>query len=42
MPNRKAKDRKRKRLALNKQLNKQGRTSKQYRKQRNDQLRKVS
>ncbi len=30
MPNRAAKDRKRKRLALNKKLQKEGRTAKQY------------
>ena len=32
MPNRGAKDRKRKRILINKQLAKQGRTSKQYKK----------
>ena len=32
MPNRGAKDRKRKRIALNKKLAKQGRTAKQYKK----------
>lgn len=32
VPNKSAKDRKRKRLALNKKLGKEGRTSKQYKK----------
>ena len=32
MPNREAKDRKRKRILLNKQLARQGRTAKQYKK----------
>lgn len=32
MPNRNAKDRKRKRILLNKQLTRQGRTAKQYKK----------
>ena len=43
MPNKSAKDKKRKRLKKNKELEQQGRTAKQYiRNKKNVQLRKVS